>query len=292
MTRVAGPFPIALVAVVALAPAALHAGETGAVAADDGVRIVWESQGSGEPALVMVHCWACDRQFFAEQVRDLATDHRVVTLDLPGHGESGADRERWSVTGLGADVVRVVDELGLERVILIGHSMGGPVALAAAAALRGRVLGVVLVDTVHDAEMAISREMVEQIATPFEADYEGTMRRFVPAMFPDGADPSLPEWVIERALRADRAAAVALMRDFEHVDNAALLREAGVPIRAVNAAPMPPMIPDTAIETNRRYADFDAVKIGGVGHYLYLEKPEEFDRALRSALAEIVAAAH
>jgi pimeloyl-ACP methyl ester carboxylesterase len=78
--------------------------ERGTVSAADGVPIVWESRGSGEPALVLVHCWACDREFFREQVGDLSTDHRVVTLDLPGHGESGAQRERWSVTGLGADV--------------------------------------------------------------------------------------------------------------------------------------------------------------------------------------------
>jgi pimeloyl-ACP methyl ester carboxylesterase len=219
----------------------------------------------------------------------------VVGLDLPGHGASGRDREKWSVTGLGADVARVVVELEVGPVILIGHSMGGPVALAAAAELGEAALGVVLIDTVHDAETAMSAEMVEQIASAFESDYEGTMRRFVPAMFPEGADPGLPAWVLERALAADRGAAVALMRAFEDVDAKALLGAAGVPVRAVNAAPWPPMIPETAVETNRRYADFDAELIEGVGHYLLLEKPEAFNPALRRALgeiAEIAAASH
>jgi pimeloyl-ACP methyl ester carboxylesterase len=52
------------------------------------------------------------------------------------------------------------------------------------------------------------------------------------------------------------------------------------------------MIPETAVETNRRYADFDAELIEGVGHYLLLEKPEAFNPALRRALAEIAAAPH
>ena len=264
--------------------------QRGSVAAADGVPIAWGSQGSGEPALVMVHCWACDREFFREQVGDLGTDHRVVTLDLPGHGESGAGRESWSVTGLAADVVRVVDELRLERVVLIGHSMGGPVSLAAAAALGDRAVGVVLIDTVHDAETIMPPEMVAQIVTSFESDYEGTMRRFVPAMFPANADPALPEWVIERALLADRTAVLALMRSLAEVDDKALLAGAGVPVRAVNAAPLPPMIPATATETNRRYADFDATLIEGVGHYLQLEQPERVNRALRDALAQIAAA--
>lgn len=265
---------------------------TGTVAAADGVPIRWESQGSGEPTLVMVHCWACDRQFFKEQVDDLASDHRVVTLDLPGHGESGAERESWSIAGLSADVVRVVEELELEQVVLAGHSMGGPISLGAAPQLADRVIGVVLIDTVHDADQVMPAEMVERIVTAYTSDYEGTMRQFTPMMFPPGADPELPAWVLERALRADREATLALMRDFEDVDNAALLSGAGVPVRAINAAASPPMIPETAVEANRRYADFDATIIDGVGHYLLLEKPAEFNRALRDALSQIATARH
>jgi pimeloyl-ACP methyl ester carboxylesterase len=93
--------------------------------------------------------------------------------------------------------------------------------------------------------------------------------------------------VIERALQADRTAVLALMRSFAEVDDKALLAGAGVPVRAVNAAPLPPMIPATATETNQRYADFDATLIEGVGHYLQLEEPARVNRALRDALAQI-----
>jgi pimeloyl-ACP methyl ester carboxylesterase len=279
------------VALLSLAPTAVAAEvETGTAAARDGLEIAYDVRGAGSTALVFVHCWACDREFWREQLDVFAGDYRVVSLDLPGHGASGAERDAWSIAGLGADVQAVVEALDLKRVVLIGHSMGGPVTLAAAALLPERVIGVVCVDTVHDAENRMPPGMAEQLAAQFEQDWEGSMRQMVPAMFPPTADPAVRDWVAEQALGTDRAAAVALMRAFEDVDLPALLSGAGVPVRGVNAYPLPPVIPETKIETNRKYADYDAALIQGVGHYLQLEKPEEFNAALRAALTAIEAA--
>ncbi|HSL83506.1 MAG TPA: alpha/beta fold hydrolase, partial [Thermoanaerobaculia bacterium] len=139
------PLALALAAALGLPPLA-SAADTATVEAADGVPIVYEVSGPAEaagPALVFVHCWACDRTYWREQVDVFAADHRVVTLDLAGHGESGAGREAWTVTGLAGDVRAVVEALAreerLERVILIGHSMGGPVSLEAARLMPERV---------------------------------------------------------------------------------------------------------------------------------------------------------
>jgi len=273
----------------ALAPAAGEV-ETRTLAVADGVEIAYDVRGAGSTTLVFVHCWACDREFWREQLDAFAGSHRVVSLDLPGHGASTADRESWSIPGLGEDVGALVEALDLQRVVLVGHSMGGPVSLAAAARLAGRVVGVVCVDTVHDADGSMPPGVAEQLAASFEQDFEGAMRQMVPAMFPPAADPGVRDWVAERALGTDRAAAVALLRAFEDVDLPGLLSGAGVPIRGVNAHPLPPVIPETKVETNRKYADYGAVLIEGVGHNLQLEKPEEFNAALRAAIAEIESA--
>ena len=66
----------------------------GTARADDGVPIAYDVRGQGKVAVVLVHCWACDRSFWKEQVDPLARRYRVVTLDLGGHGASGADRAR------------------------------------------------------------------------------------------------------------------------------------------------------------------------------------------------------
>ncbi|MBW3564827.1 MAG: alpha/beta hydrolase [Acidobacteria bacterium] len=258
----------------------------GVAVSEDGTRIAYDVRGSGEPALVFVHCWACDREFWREQANEFADDYTVVTLDLAGHGDSGRGRSNWTVTGLAADVEAVVDDLDLDRVILIGHSMGGPVSLAAAARMPGRVEGIVAVDTLHNVEMEMPEEQQERIVGAFANDFDATVEQFVP-MLTRNADQALVAWMTERAKAADRTAVVELMKDFMTVDEAALLRAAGAPIRAINAAPHPPILAPTAIEINRKYADFDAVLIDEVGHYIQLERPEEFNTKLREVLESL-----
>lgn len=257
------------------------------VAAADGTPIVYEVRGAGDPALVFIHCWACDRSFWRGQFAAFAADHTVVALDLPGHGASGRDRREWTLAGYANDVVRVVDALDLERVIVVGHSMGGPVSLLAAARLGERAAGVVCVDALHDAEFEWSEEAGRQWIARFEEDYEGLMRTAVSGMVP--GDKELRDWIIAQALRADREAMLALLHEFEDFDLAEALSAVDVPVRCVNAAPYGEFALPTAIETNRRYADFDAVIMDGVGHYLHLERPEEFNRRMRELLAELQA---
>ena len=119
----------------------------------DGVPIRYEVRGRGDPALVFIHGWASDRSVWQEQVNIFARGHTLVTVDLGGHGASGANRASWSIASLAQDVVTVVKALGLKRVVLIGHSMGGPVALLAAGRMPDRILGVIGVDTLHNAEL-------------------------------------------------------------------------------------------------------------------------------------------
>jgi sigma-B regulation protein RsbQ len=251
------------------------------VKSEDGVKIAYDVRGTGKPALVFIHCWSCNRDFWKNQLDVFAKDYRVVAIDLPGHGESGANRESWSIAGLGADVKTVADNLRLKRMILIGHSMGGPVALEAARLMPGRVLGIVAVDTLHDADFEYPKDMAEGWIAQAEVDFEATMDTTVPSMFPPNADPETIKWVVAQAVQTDRTAAIALLRDFPNLDLKESFRSAGVPIRAIFATPWNPTARKPNIEANRKYADFEAVSIDGVGHYLQLEKPEEFNKQLR-----------
>lgn len=257
--------------------------------AADGTQIVYDTMGSGDTALVFVHCWSCDREVWREQFGEFADDYRVVRLDLAGHGASAATRAEWTVLGLAQDVKAVADELGLERMVLIGHSMGGPVSLEAARLMPGRVLGVVAADTLHDADYVFPEEAAEQMTAAFEADFRGTMQNMFSSMGAEGIDPELETWIVEKASNANPDVAVALLVDFSNIDFPALFSGAGVPIRAINAPPAPPIIPETNVEGNRKYADFEAVIVNGSGHFIQLEKPEEFNAQLRRYLKELTA---
>src|SRR5262245_48775071 len=133
------------------------------VKASDGLSIACDVRGKGETALVFLHGWGGDREYWKNQADAFAADYTVVTVDQAGHGASGKDRKTWTIESLAGDVESVVKDLGLKRVILVGHSMGGPVALMAAKKLPGTVVAVVGVDTLQDAEMKRPEELVKSL---------------------------------------------------------------------------------------------------------------------------------
>jgi pimeloyl-ACP methyl ester carboxylesterase len=254
------------------------------VVSSDGVRIVYDVRGSGDTALIFVHCWACNRLFWRDQADAFSAHYRVVTLDLAGHGESGKDRREWSVLGLAQDVVAVADDLKLRRIILVGHSMGGPVSLEAARLLRGRVLGVVLVDTVPNVDEGKSVASAQADADQLKKNFTGYFSD-LSSIFSKTSDPAIRNWVEKQAMAADPTAALALKLDMPSPDFKALFENAGVPIRAINAQP-PLTDRATNIEENRKYANYDAILVGDAGHFVQLERPDEFNQDLQWWIVE------
>jgi pimeloyl-ACP methyl ester carboxylesterase len=90
-----------------------------------GVPIAYDSAGSGDTTLIFVHGWSCDRSYWREQMPAFSGEYRVVAVDLGGHGASPADREDWSIESFGQDAAAVAAAAGADRIVLIGHSMGG-----------------------------------------------------------------------------------------------------------------------------------------------------------------------
>jgi sigma-B regulation protein RsbQ len=256
--------------------ASIDSVEIGTISADDGVRIAYTSEGHGEPAIVFIHGWTCDRTHWRFQVPEFRKSFRVITLDLPGHGDSGAERSSWSIDGLAADVATVVRSLKLKQVVLVGHSLGGPVVLAAAPRLRGILRGIVVVDSLHDAEFSYSPDVTNRMVKQFEDDFDGAWTRFMSSFFEDRGSDILKS-ILEKPNKTNRKAATLLLADYNRFDLKSALTAANVPVRAINAASPYP----TAVETNRKYGDFDAVLMPNVGHFLMLEKPTEFNRHLR-----------
>ncbi|MEO0614773.1 MAG: alpha/beta hydrolase [Pseudomonadota bacterium] len=266
--------------------ASTPAASSGEARAGDGAAIAWSRTGAGDTALVFIHGWSCNSAFWREQVDAFAADYTVVTLDLPGHGKSSGDREPWRVADYGADVATVADELGLERVVLIGHSMGGLVALRAAAELEGHALAVIAADALHDAEIRYTEEQAAPAIAAFGADYAGSMRGMFTGMAGPQIDSELAAWIANQGAASRPEVGIGLFANYTEIDATVWFREAGVPVRAINAA-AGGMTPPTRITSNRQYADFDATILDGVGHFLQLEAPERFNAALRSTLTEL-----
>ena len=276
------------VALVALSPPA-RAGSQGAVSgtatSPDGIPIRYHAAGKGDPALVFVHCGGCERGFWDGQVAHFAAKHRVVALDLAGHGQSGGGRKDWTMPAFGEDVVSVVDALGLKRVVLIGHSIGGPVVLEAARRMPGRVAGLVLVDTLVDFEQKRpAAEEMEKVLSELQAHYRATTTAYVSKLLFSASTPeAVKARVLEAVLSAPQEIGVAAARSSVAYDPLPALREIKAPIRAINADLFP-----TNVEGNRRHVPgYQVAIMKGVGHYPMLEQPEAFNALLAEALREL-----
>jgi pimeloyl-ACP methyl ester carboxylesterase len=118
------------------------------IAMDDGVGLAVEVAGSG-PALILVHGFGGAKEDFADHVTALAEHATVVVFDHRGHGKSDhpPDERAYSLHRLVADTLGVADALGLRRVAVLGHSMGGMVARRLVLAHPDRVESLVLMDT-------------------------------------------------------------------------------------------------------------------------------------------------
>jgi pimeloyl-ACP methyl ester carboxylesterase len=257
--------------------------------AEDGLTLVYDAAGKGDTALVFLHGWCGDRAYWKSQVPAFAADYRVIALEQAGHGESGKDRKKWTLDSLAADVETVVKAEGLKRVILIGHSMGGPVSLAAAKRMPGTVVAVIGVDTIQNVEFKFPEDQAKQFMDAMEADFKGSLRMFLPAMFPEKADPEVKNWVLTRAEAQDKTMALGLMKNMTGLDQKELLKEAKVPVRCVNSVGGFGFLQPTMKDINKKYADFDVVTIPDVGHYPMLEKPAEFNEKLKGVLKEVAA---
>jgi pimeloyl-ACP methyl ester carboxylesterase len=286
LTHIWGPVCVRVCAVVAgllclISGEAAMAGETqpgteGRVRSADGVEIAYRDQGVGPVAIVFIHGGLADRSFWAPQFSGLAGGYRLVALDLAGHGASGRNRKGWTIAAWAADVRAVADALRLDRVVLVGNSLGGPVALEAAALLKGRALGVIGVDTLHDATQVIPPADAHARAEAFRKDFAGACHGMVEALFHPGTQAELRAWAEKRMCAGPPEVAVGMMEGFGGYDMAKAFRNAGVPIRAINGDLWP-----TRVEINRTVTpDFQAVIMKGAGHYPMLERPAEFNRLL------------
>ena len=99
-----------------------------------GTKLAFEDRGAGKPAFVFVHGWACDRSFFAPQAEHFSRRHRVVSVDLRGHGGSDKPQGPYPIAAYADDIAYIIEQLGLGKAVAVGHSMGGVTVLQLAAA--------------------------------------------------------------------------------------------------------------------------------------------------------------
>ncbi|MDD8046928.1 MAG: alpha/beta hydrolase [Verrucomicrobiota bacterium] len=250
----------------------------------DGVRVHYTLKGRGEVALVFVHGWLGGTHWWQAQEEFFSPEHRVVRIDLAGHGTSGKERRDWSAQGYADDIQAVLKRIHAESFVLVGHSMSGAYVLEAARTAP-QVRAVVLVDTLKDLDQVMTLQQAEDgMLRHYRSDFRQAIENLLPQfLFVPATPEAIRTQLQNEFLAVDPEHAIAVLEPLYKMDLQGLARQTKIPVRAINSDATP-----TNLENNLKYfQDFEYVTIADTGHYPMLEKPDEFNRLLGEILRDL-----
>lgn len=235
------------------------------------VKLHVNDGGSGDVPVVFLHSLAGHSGQFAAQLGHLRQTRRAVALDLRGHGRSAAPEDaNYSIAAMARDVAATVDTLALERVVLVGHSMGGLVAAAYAAEHPQRVAGLLLLDPSGDARK-VPPNLMARFFAELESDYTSTAEKYWEGILA-GSRASVRDSVMAALRATPRPTVVGVFRALILFDPAeALLRYGGSTLSVItplNTGPMTLHALVPALPTRT---------VTGTGHWLHMDKPDEIN---------------
>ena len=254
----------------------------------NGTEISYQLVGEGAYTLVFAHGWCINQSYWIDQVNAFKSNYQVLTLDLPGFGESGKNRPDWSIESYGNDLNEVINQLKLANVILIGHSMSGDIVLEAALN-DPKIVAVIGVDTFKD----VGTELTEEV----QAEIEGFMGMLkenfaevasayaMQAMFHPSTDSLVIQQVIKDFSTSEPSIAVNSLENlFEYAAvESVKLSKLQQKLILINSDATPTHFPGL----DASGVNYQVIDIPSTGHYPMVEKPGLFNEKLTEALAQI-----
>lgn len=246
----------------------------------EGAEIAGERSGEGDPVLVFLHGWCCDRTQWRGVIELLEDEHECLALDLPGHGDSGPGPV--SVSRLGGVVAETIRSATERPVVLVGHSLGGPIALSAANKLGTQVTRLIAVESLHDVDHRYSDQEVDSIKRSLVENFPLNMRAFCESGVGTQASPAVLEAVTSAALAVEPQTAIGILDALRGQRPAVYLARITQPVLLINTQHMAP----TRMSSNRRFhRKIELRQLEGLGHFPHVEAPERVAEEIRRWLA-------
>jgi pimeloyl-ACP methyl ester carboxylesterase len=246
--------------------------------------------GDGDITLLFIHGWCIDQTYWSYQIDGFCSNYKIVTIDLPGFGNSGRDRNKWTIEQYGKDVNTVIDQLALENVVLVGHSMGGDVILEAALA-NEKVIALVGVDNFKDISLEFDQQLRQEIAGFLEVlgdNFQEVASAYAEGvLFHAETDSMVIKRVVNDIVNTDSIIAVASLKSlFDYTQKESKrLSELEKKLYLINSSNT---TTDTVALTSTGVS-FKLLEINGTGHYPMIEKPGVFNQQLKLVLQDIEA---
>ncbi len=248
----------------------------------DGVRICYEEAGTGAAPIVFIHGWCCDSSYFAPQAAYFSTRHRVVSIDQRGFGSSDKPEQEYTIEGFADDLAWLCGELGIERPALVGHSLGGAVALATAVRHPGLPRAIALCDPA-----VVVPEVVRKSIRPFIDALGGPGHLGIAAgfmrdrLFSPTDDAARRERIVEAMCATPQHVMHSAFRNLFAFDSESAARACRVPALLIDAeAPVADRIRFRTLCTHLQTA-----QTAGAGHFHQLEVPDQVNAMLERFLS-------
>jgi pimeloyl-ACP methyl ester carboxylesterase len=248
----------------------------------------YTDQGKGEP-LVLIHAFPTDHHLWEPQIKPLAQQFRVITLDLKGFGNATATHgEAVSMREYADEVKQLLDQLKIDKAIIGGESMGGYVSLAFVKAYPEKTAGLILADTQTIADTEDQKAKRELAALDVLKNGTGKfVENFVSKAVSSNADQSIKDFLTELSSRQSVDAVASALRGMSRRENTMdQLSSLTIPVLIISGDL------DTIISTSESQAMHNAlpasklVIIHGAGHLTNIERPEEWNAAVIAAFAK------
>jgi pimeloyl-ACP methyl ester carboxylesterase len=243
----------------------------------DCVAVAYTSTGCGRRGIAFVHGWGCTKEFWRHSVGAFP-EHRVLAIDLPGHGSSDKPRVQYSLPYFADSVAAVMLDADIAQVVLVGHSMGASVAREFYRRHKQQALGLALVDGSFLPSM---QKDVEEEAKALREDFRGVN---------GAAIEGLVAGIAHEALRDEVRTTMAMMPDYVGIPIAETWAlpevwasdQIQAPVLAILASSSPWWPPDVEAIYRSIAPRLDFQMWNGVSHFLMMEEPERLNAALRS----------
>jgi len=247
-------------------------------------KVHYVTVGQGRQTIVFVHCWAGNLGFWREQVPALSDRARLVLVDLPGHGQSDKPHTAYTPDFFASAVLAVMSDARVDKATLVGHSMGGPVICRVYRRAPEKVAALVSVDGLLRRPQwtpGQAGEFVAQFGTP---EYREHVKQLVDSFFPVPGTEALRDRVLSEELATPQYVMVGAMEGMFGPDQPDWdLKRVNVPVLVINArGPMWNADYESYVHSLSPQVDYCMME--GVGHWLMLEKPAEFNATLTDLL--------
>jgi pimeloyl-ACP methyl ester carboxylesterase len=243
----------------------------------NGVRVAYQEQGKGKDAVIFIHGWTCNSEFWSGQMSAFP-DKRLIAIDLPGHGKSDKPKVDYTMDYFAGAIDAVMKKAGVKRAVLVGHSMGTPIIRQFYRLFPEKVAALVIVDGAL--RPFAPKAQMDQFMAPLKADYKTNAPMFMEGMLGNVKDENIKKQIRTSSAATPDYAALSAM---EAMGDESLFKTdvINVPVLAVLADSSFGQQKDIEQFLRSIIPNLDYRMWQGASHFLMMENPQAFNQALR-----------